>query len=282
MRVAYFGRAGSYAHQAAARRFGGAARYIACPTHPEVVDALHAGRASVGVLPLENSVAGIVMESIDTLVSPTFVHSRLKIREHLEIAPQLALLSRHPAREIRRIYSHPYPIRYLSRWLKKNLPRAEVFETVSTSEAAQLASEQDGAAAIAGPQAARIYKLNILRARLSRSHEYLTRFCVIAPRPLARGRSTHAVLCFGLKHRPGALALALTILARHGLNLTRILSRPLAHRTGKFEPDAYLFWVDVDIRVGHDIFRRALRELKATTTFLDILGEYFIRPRYGS
>lgn len=278
MRVACFGREGSYAHQAALRRFGSTASYLACPTHAQVVDALLAKRSTVGVLPLENSISGVVMESIDALVAPRFVHSRLRIREHLETAPQLALLSNQPMHEIRRVYSHPYPLRYLAGWIRKNLPGAEVFETVSTSEAAQLASEQAGAAAIAGPHAARIYKLKCLRARLSKASEYLTRFAVIAPRPIAGARrATHAVLAFGLKHRPGALAAALTLLARHDLNLTRILSRPLAQRTGKFEPDAYLFWVDVDIRVGKNIFPRALHELKRHTTFLDVLGEYFIR-----
>jgi chorismate mutase/prephenate dehydratase len=161
--------------------------------------------------------------------------------------------------------------------LKRNLPKAERFETVSTSEAAQLASEQPEAAAIAGPQAAKIYGLKIAKKGLAKVDEYTTRFCVISTKPTAKNKPTHAALCFGLKHRPGALVVALSILAKHRLNLTRIISRPLSSRTGKFNPDTYLFWVDVDMRIGENIFNSAVRELRLNTTFLDILGSYFIR-----
>ena len=285
MKVAYFGRAGSYAHQIAQRRFGPSKNYLACPTHAQVIDALLARRASIGVLPLENSVAGVVMESIDAMVAPKFVQSRLKIREHLDLVPELALLARKSdpdrsssfLRRLRRLYSHPYPLRYLSKWIQKNLPRVEIFETVSTAEAALLASEQSESAAIAGPHAAKIYGLDVIVRRLSRAQEYITRFCVISPHSLTKNPCTHAALCFGLHHRAGALVRALSVLAQHNLNLTRILSRPLAHRTGKFEPHTYLFWVDVELGPRQAIFKRALDHLKDVTTFLDVVGVYSIR-----
>jgi chorismate mutase / prephenate dehydratase len=277
VRVAYFGRPGSYAHQAATQRFGAASHYVSCPTHSEVIDAVLGRRAQVGVLPIENSVAGVVMETIDTLVSPTFVHSSLKIREHLELSPHLALLSRTSTKNIRRVYSHPYPLRYLARWIRKNLPKADVFETVSTSEAAQLASEQIDAAAIAGPHAAKIYGLRVLQTHLEKAHEYLTRFCVVASKPIVQTKTTHTALCFGLKHRPGALVNALSILAENNLNLTSILSRPLAFRTGKFQPHAHLFFVDVEVSGRSPALKIALKELKKSTTFLDVIGEYFVR-----
>ena len=274
MRVAYFGRPGSYAHQAALERFGRSTRCLPCPTHPQVIDTLLARRASVGVLPIENSVAGVVMETIDVLVTPSFVKSRLKIREYTELAPNLALLSNHPKRAIRRLYSHPYPFRYLAQWIRRHLPRAELFETVSTSEAAQLAAEQKYSAAIAGPHAARIYGLRVLQDHLAAPGRYITRFCIVSARPTTKRPPSHRALCFGLRHRPGALVGALSILSQHGLNLTRILSRPLAQRTGRFEPDAYLFWVDVDTRPAGSRFDEALRELARATTFVDVVGEY--------
>jgi chorismate mutase/prephenate dehydratase len=290
MKVAYFGREGSYAHQVAVERFGKSAAYVACPTHGQVVEALLARRVPVGVLPLENSIAGVVMETIDTLVTPQFARSPVKIREHLDMCPQLALLARSPSgsisakngkatalRKIRRLYSHGYPIRYLARWIRQHLPQAEVFETVSTSEAAQLASEQPNTAAIAGIQTARIYGLEVLHPRLNRAREYVTRFCVVSSRALSRTPPTHAALCFGLHHRPGSLVTALTVLSQHHLNLTRIISRPLIYRTGKFEPNTYLFWVDIDIGKSRPSLECALNQLRRATTFMDILGMYSIR-----
>ncbi len=278
MRVAYFGRRGSYAHLAATQRFGRSATYLSCPTHAQVIDALLSRKSTAGVLPLENSVAGVVMDTIDVLVTPEFVRSDLRIREYLEQAPNLALLSNLPMKRIHRLYSHPYPLRYLAHWIQKHLPQVELFETVSTSEAAQLASEQLGSAAIAGPHAAGIYGLRVIRSRLARAREYITRFCIVASKPTTRRRPTHASLCFGLKHRPGALVKALSILAAYRLNLTRILSRPLSQRTGKFNPHAYLFWVDVNLHTDPHVFVNALKELKTVTTFLDVVGEHSISP----
>jgi chorismate mutase / prephenate dehydratase len=275
VKVAYFGRQGSYAHQMAVRRFGPSAKYNSCPTHRDVLEALLKRRAQAGVLPLENSVAGVVMETIDVLVSPEFVESRLKVREHLDLVPDLALLSKTPWKQIRRIYSHPYPLRYLARWIRAQFPQADVFETVSTSEAAQLAAEQVGTAAIAGPHAAKIYQLKVLKKGLAKPKEYLTRFCVVSSKPLKSKRPTHTTLCFGLKHRPGALVGALSIFAEHGLNMTRIISRPLFNRTGKFKPDAYLFWVDID-GAGSKNFESAMKALRKKTTFLDLIGAYFV------
>jgi chorismate mutase / prephenate dehydratase len=281
VRVAYFGRPGSYSHLAAVKRFGKHASYLSCPTHPRVVEALLNRKATIGVLPIENSVAGVVMDTIDTLVSPEFVRSKIAIREYLELAPQLCLLSNQPLKNIRRLYSHPFPLRYLSRWIQKYLPGVDLFETVSTSEAAQLASERTDTAAIAGPQAADIYKLRILKDDLANVREYLTRFCVISAVKTSKAVTpTHSAYCFGLKHKPGSLVSALSVLSRHRLNLTRIISRPLSQRTGKFEPDAFLFWVDVDHQKLNPKERKdALKEMKHATTFFDVLGDYTILPR---
>ncbi|MDD2707449.1 MAG: prephenate dehydratase domain-containing protein [Verrucomicrobiae bacterium] len=292
MKVAYFGREGSYSHQVAIERFGTSARFVSCPTHPEVVRALLSRKAEAGVLPLENSIAGVVMETIDTLLSSQFAHSKFKIQEYLDLAPELALLIGIPpgtltqqnqktafVRGIRRLYTHPYPARYLSDWIRKHLPKAELFETVSTSEAAQLASEQPGTAAIAGPHAAKIYDLDIAFRKLSKPNEYITRFCVISAKPINRAPPTHAAICFGLHHRPGSLVNALTILSQHHLNLTRILSRPQMYRTGKFEPNTYVFWVDIDIGKSKQAFACALEQLRVATTFMDILGLYTVRPK---
>jgi chorismate mutase/prephenate dehydratase len=278
VRVAYFGREGSYSHQVALNRFGSGAAYISCPTHARVIDELLAHRATRGVLPIENSVSGMIPETIDAVVRSDFVASRFKIQEQWHVPIKLSLLGNAPLRQIRWVYSHPFPLTYLERWLDRNLPHAERIETVSTTEGAYLAAKRKGSAAIASAKAAPIYRLRVLKEKLSDPKKYQTRFYLLGPvwGPLDP-EATQVALCFSLPNRPGALVAALQVLARNRLNMTRIMSRPLAKRTGIFNPDEYLFWIDVDARPASDRFQKVLHELKRQTRHFDVLGAYRTR-----
>jgi chorismate mutase/prephenate dehydratase len=278
VKVAYFGREGSYSHQVAQKRFGPDARYISCPTHSQVVDELLAHRAGRGVLPIENSVSGMIPETIDAIVRSDFVASRFKIQEQWHVPIKLSLLGNSPIRKVRWVYSHPFPLAYLEKWLDRNLPNAERIETVSTTEGAYLAAKRMGSAAIASAKAAPIYKLKVLKPSLSDPKKYQTRFYLLAPiwGPLDPV-SNQVALCFSLPNRSGALVGALQVFARYKLNMTRIMSRPLAKRTGIFNPDEYLFWVELDAQPASDRFQKVLRDLKQKTKHFDVLGAYRTR-----
>lgn len=277
IRVAYFGREGSYSHQVALKQLGRGASYIACPTSQKVVEALLSGRANRGVVPIENSISGMIPESIDAIVGHEFIVSGFRITEQWHVPIHLALLANAPLKQIKTVYSHPFPLVYLEKWLERNLPHAERIETVSTTEGAYLASQRKGSAAIASAKAAPIYKLRILKPRLSDPKKYQTRFYLLAPQALAAAKANQVALCFSLPNRPGALVGALQVFARHRLNMTRIMSRPLAKRTGIFNPDEYLFWVDLDADPGSARFRKMLAELGRKTKHFDILGIYRTR-----
>ncbi len=284
VRVAYFGREGSYSHQVALKQLGRDVATISCPTSQQVVDALLSGRANRGVVPIENSISGMIPESIDAIVGHDFIAGGFRIVEQWHVPIQLSLLANAPLKRIKTVYSHPFPLVYLEKWLDRNLPHAEQIETVSTTEGAYLASQRKGSAAIASAKAAPIYGLKVLKPKLSDPKKYQTRFYLLAPGSLHAPRSTlhspkanQVALCFSLPNRPGALVGALQVFARYRLNMTRIMSRPLAKRTGIFNPDEYLFWVDLEADPASARFSRMLTGLGRRTKHFDILGLYRTR-----
>ncbi len=277
IRVAFFGRPGSYSHQVALKQLGENASYIACPTSQQVVGALLSGAANRGVVPIENSISGMIPESIDAIVSRGFVSSGFRIQEQWHVPIQLSLLGNSPVSRIKTIYSHPFPLAYLEKWLDRHLPDAERIETVSTTEGAYLASQRKASAAIASAKAAPIYHLKVLKRKLSDPKKYQTRFYLLAPDTLDEPRANQVALCFSLPNRPGALVGALQVFARARLNMTRIMSRPLAKRTGIVNPDEYLFWVDLESSPRDPRFRKMLIQLGRKTEHYDILGLYRTR-----
>jgi chorismate mutase/prephenate dehydratase len=277
IRVAYFGREGSYSHQVALHELGRQASYKACPTSQQVVDALLDGSANRGVIPIENSISGMIPESIDAMVGRGFVSSRFRIQEQWHVPIHLALLGNSPIGQITTVYSHPFPLAYLEKWLDRRLPRAERIETVSTTEGAYLASRRRGSAAIASAKAAPIYGLKVLNPKLSDPKKYQTRFYLLSPKSLDSPKANQVALCFSLPNRPGALVGALEVFAKNRLNMTRIMSRPLAKRTGIFNPDEYLFWVDLESNPRDPRFAKMLAELGRKTKHYDILGMYRTR-----
>jgi chorismate mutase / prephenate dehydratase len=277
IRVAYFGRKGSYSHQVALSQLSSDAAYIACPTSQQVVEALLTGAANRGVLPIENSISGMIPESIDAIVSRDFVSSGFRIQEQWHVPIQLSLIGNSPMSRIKTIYSHPFPLAYLQKWLDRHFPNAERIETVSTTEGAYLASRRKGSAAIASAKAAPIYRLKVLKPKLSDPKKYQTRFYLLAKSELRDSKLNQVALCFSLPNRSGALVGALQVFARHRLNMTRIMSRPLAKRTGIFNPDEYLFWVDLECDPRNPRFRKMLGELGRKTKHYDILGLYRTR-----
>jgi len=282
IRVAYFGREGSYSHQVALKQLGKNASYMACPTSQQVVDALLRGAADLGVVPIENSISGMIPESIDAIVSRGFVSSDFRIQEQWHVPIQLSLLGNSPMSRIKTIYSHPFPLPYLEKWLDRHLPGAERIETVSTTEGAYLASQRKGSAAIASAKAAPIYRLKVLKSKLSDPKKYQTRFYLLASSQnselrIQNSELNQVALCFSLPNRPGALVRALQVFAKARLNMTRIMSRPLAKRTGIFNPDEYLFWVDLESNPKDPRFRKMLTELGRRTKHYDILGLYRTR-----
>jgi chorismate mutase/prephenate dehydratase len=273
LRLGYFGRAGSFTHVAALRRFP-KANLCECPTVEEAFARLQAGEFSHILVPIENASSGIITNTADQLMrlAKTDVGTLLQIRESLAMRVELVLMARPETRTIKKIYSHRAPFDHSRDWLAKHYPQAEHVIVESTSEAAALAAKELDAAAIAGQHTVKENGLKVISKDVGSEVANQTTFIVIGP-PIARlAKPTHTSLVFELPHTAGSLVAVLQILSRRKLNLTKILSRPIP---GRFEE--YRFMIEFLGAVPRKEVIEALARIKKITDFLAVIGSYPVR-----
>ena len=276
--ISYFGLPGSYTHEAAVRRFHhlrSPDHLVSCRTVADVFDALRRGEAAYGVVPIENTLGGPIPDTVDQLVREDFHENDLRICEELALQVKLALLG-HRGTLPRKIFSHFAPLKNVGRWLREQYQDAELVEVESTAEAAARAAREKGGAAVASVTAARIYHLDVLKAPLPSECENITQFFVMGTRSFPVRKKGHTVVVFGLPHQPGSLVRALDVLARHRLNLTRIVSRAKPR-----EPSEYVFLVEFEGHLGERRTRVAYEELQRWTQFMRPLGSFPVRKEFA-
>jgi chorismate mutase/prephenate dehydratase len=272
--VSYFGPPGSFTHEAAMKRFGARACLDAGTTIGEVFEAIEAGVAEAGIVPIYNSTGGFVNDTLDELLRRDFVTSGCQIAEQLEMDIHLRLIGRGSPRRIRRIYTHPIPLKHSRGWVKRNFPQAELIPATSTSEAAKRVSVERDSAAIGSEAAACLYGLRVWDVVKGINNRNRTQFITFGRHALGRITNARTAIGFGLAHRPGTLASVLTELATNKVNLTRIVSRPLPGKAGE-----YVFLVDFEGDRRSQHVRDALKRVKKSTTFLRVLGTYQVVPK---
>jgi len=170
---------------------------------------------------------------------------------------------------ITKVYSHAQSLAQCTQWLARHLPGAARIPVSSNAEAARVAAGEEGAAAIAGEIAASIYGLAVLAAHIEDEPNNTTRFWVLGRQSVSPSGRDETSLVMSAANRPGAMYALLEPLAKHGVSMSRIESRPA--RTGLWE---YLFFVDI---LGHrddPNVRTALAELSGKAQFLKLLGSY--------
>jgi chorismate mutase / prephenate dehydratase len=265
MQVAYYGPPATYTHIAAMQIFGGSSQFQPQRTIREVFQAVETEQADYGVVPVENSTAGIVESTLDV-----FPQTDVKICSEIFVPIHHNLLSKAERPEmIQRIYSHPQATAQCRQWLTVHLPHVDIVEALSTAQGAAQAVADPEAATIASRAAADEYGLNILSENIEDNPRNRTRFLVVGMnRPGRTGHDKTSVM-FSVKHEAGALIRALSAFGNHGISMTMIESRPT-----KQTPWEYLFFIDVQGYVEDDHVRTALTELEKETLFVRILGSY--------
>ena len=269
IKVAYLGPEGTFTHLAAMKKFGEKAKYIPVKTIDEVFREVEKKRVDYGVVPVENSIEGIVTHTLDV-----FLESDLKIISEISLEIHHYLLSKENSMDkIKKIYSHPQAIAQCRNWIGENLPEAEIFETESTISAVKKVMKEKNAAAIASEIASSMYNLNIIAERIEDFRENITRFLVIGSDFAEKTGNDKTSILFSIKDRVGALHDILSYFKEENINLTKIESRPSKKKAWE-----YVFFVDF---IGHkdDInVKRALNNIEKVSVFLKILGSY---PREG-
>lgn len=265
LRVAYFGPETTYTHQAAIRAFGSSAEFLPMHGIRDVFMAVSRGDAEYGVVPVENSTEGVVTYTLDV-----FMESDLRISSELLLEINNNLLSvSGRIEDVKRVYSHPQPLAQCKEWLDRNLKDVPLIEVSSTAYASKRASEEPDSAAIAGEMAAQRHNLACVARRIQDIPDNSTRFLTISKNITHRTGHDKTSLLLSIKDRVGGLLNILSPFSRHGLNLSRIQSRPSKRRAWE-----YIFFIDLVGHVEDEQVTAALAEVEQECVFLKILGSY--------
>jgi chorismate mutase/prephenate dehydratase len=247
MKVAFFGPSGTFTHAAAMKQFGFSAQLVSQKSIPGVFD------------------EGAVSHTLDM-----FMESDLQVNAEILLEISHYLLSRTGRIEdVRRIVSHSQPFAQCRKWLEEHLPDIPQMDVGSTAMAAQMAAEDETAAAIASEMAASLYDLKIVKERIEDNPNNFTRFLVIGkntPDPSGRDKTS---IMFSIKDQPGILYRMLEPFSKRGINLSKIESRPLKKKAWE-----YIFFLDMNGHIRDENVRDAVEELREYCQFLKVLGSY--------
>lgn len=264
-RISYLGPEASYTHMAALNYFRHSGSFVEETSIREIFNEVDKKESQFGVVPVENSIEGAVNHTLDL-----FCEFDLKImgEHHERISHDLLSLS-GSLEQIRTIYSHPQALAQCRGWIRRKLPRARVVETTSTSRAAQIASTEPGAGAIAGSRAAHIYNLQVLESKIEDLSGNITRFLIIGKdktRPTGMDKTS---IMFATSHVPGALFQALEPINRSGINMVKLESRPNKHQNW-----SYYFFMDIEGHFLDPEVVSTIEEMRGHCLFLKHLGSY--------
>lgn len=263
--IAFLGPEGTYSQSAVHKHFGHAVKILPLPSIDTVFREVESGNADYGVVPVENSTEGGVNQTLDC-----FIKTTLKICGEVELPIHHCLLSRaEKLEDLDRVYAHQQSFAQCGLWLDTHLPTLKRIAVNSNAQAAQLATQEQGAAAIAGQTAAGIYQLNILAARIQDEANNTTRFAIMGQQQVPPTENDKTSLLLSAHNQAGALYYLLAPFADHQINMTRIQSRP--SRQGLWE---YVFFIDIDGHIQNPSVVKALQTLEGHTSFIKHLGSY--------
>jgi chorismate mutase/prephenate dehydratase len=265
LNIAYLGPEGTFTQTAALKHFGHSVNTIAQPGIDQVFREVEAGACQFGVVPIENSIEGVVNHTLDMLMnSPLTICGEVELRIHQHLMTKASGVS-----AVRRVFSHQQSLAQCRRWLDTHLPAAERLPVSSNAEAARRAAGDAESAAVAGEAAADCYELPILARNIEDEPDNTTRFLVLGRyNPPPSGNDKTSIL-FSTPNRPGALYEVLKCFYQNNVNLTRIESRP--SRRGMWD---YVFFVDMDGHAKDAAIAAAIRDIEQASAIVKLLGSY--------
>ena len=270
MRIAYLGPPGTFGEQAALR-YAAAAERLPFPSHSGVAAAVQSGMADAGLLAVENSVEGMVAETVDILIHD----AQLRVCGELVLPIEQCLIvpPGRQAADVKVIYSHPNALGQCRGFIERCFPKTRLEPALSTTAAVEEALARDDAAAIAAARAAEVLGGDVLARGIQDRRNNATRFVVVSLTDHAPTGDDKTSLAFTTHHdRPGTLVAVLQEFAARSINLTHIESRPSRDALG-----VYVFLCDVQGHREDPPVAEALAAVRAKTQTLHIVGSY---PRF--
>lgn len=268
LKVGFLGPEGTFTQSAVYKHFGHSVRALPFGTIDEVFQEVESGAADFGVVPIENSTEGTVNNTLDT-----FLTSPLKIGGEIELRIEQHLLGRMKGLDkVDRVCAHEQALAQCRGWLREYLPHVELIGVSSNAVGARRARDEAGTAAIGGDVAAEVYGLEVLVNNIEDRADNATRFLVIGRdllAPSSEDKTTILVSTSDTGAGAGVLHALLQPFATHGVNITRIESRPSRRQNWD-----YVFFLDLDGHAERPPLADALAELEAMSSLFRILGAY--------
>jgi chorismate mutase/prephenate dehydratase len=264
LRIGFLGPEGTFSHGAAVSKFGSSVDYVPLSAITGVFEEVVRGHVDYGLVPVENSIGGGVVDTLDA-----FLSSSAKICAEVLINIHHNLLSNQPWEKITKICSKAQVFSQCRDWLSATAKDRATLDVESTTAAAQMALHEDGVAAIASKQAAQLYGLRVLFENIEDNPDNVTRFFVIGREPARRSGDDKTAIMFTTAHKPGALAEVLDVFRENGINLTDIEKRP-----SKKVNWEYYFFIDAQGHQDDAGMKMALEQAKKHCLQLTVLGSY--------
>ncbi|MDQ6996313.1 MAG: prephenate dehydratase [Mariprofundus sp.] len=278
MTVAYLGPAGTFSHTAATRQFGATPTYLPCGSLEMVFDEVESGRATYGVVPVENAFEGAVTPTLDLFADMernVFICAEIQLSIHHHLFTYAESLD-----DVEVVLSHPQPLGQCRSWLAAHLPNAQLMESSSTIRAARTVDEakaSDSGAldwkkcAVIGPYSIVDQSgLPLMQRNIEDFHDNTTRFFVIGQHDSPPSGEDKTSLVMSIKDEPGALHTLITSFADRNIGLTRIESRPSKKKLWE-----YVFFADVQGHRDDARVAESIAEIQSKPGgFIKVLGSY--------
>jgi prephenate dehydratase len=270
VKYAYLGPAGTFTEAALLKIAASDDQLIAYANVTAALDAVRKGEANKALVPIENSVEGVVARTLDELASgdPLVITAETT----LPVTFSLMTLENKDPKDIKSIATHPHAESQCRSFIAKNYPNAQVIETTSTAAAAKGLSKGDYDAAIGAAIAAKNYQLKIIAEDIGDNTNAVTRFVVVekpGKSPAATGKDRTSLAVFIAIDHAGALLEILNEFAKHQVNLSFIQSRPTGSQLGH-----YHFIIDAEGHIEDKPVSAALAGLKEICEDIRFLGSY--------
>ena len=265
LKVAYCGVEGAFTHIAAGKIFPECSR-VSYGDFKSAYNSVAGGECDVAVLPIENSYAGEVGQTIDLIYKGSLYINgiyELKIHQNLLGLPDATV------DDIKKVVSHSQAISQCREYI--NLRGFEAEEANNTAVAAKMVSDMKdkSVGAIASAETAELYGLKILEADINKSSENTTRFAVLSKVRATSPSLSSSVLMFTVKNEAGVLANAISVIGKYGYNMTALRSRPLKKQSWQ-----YYFYVEIDGDINTENGKKMIEELKMHCDNLKVAGTF--------
>lgn len=263
--VAFLGPEGTFTQEAALKHFGHAINTRPMVAIGDIFREVESGAAHYGVVPVENSTEGVITHTLDSFLnSSLLICGEVELRIHHNLLSKVSDLS-----QVKEVFSHQQSLAQCREWLDSHLPNVERTPVSSNAEAARIAANIEGGAAIAGEAAADIYGLTAVEKNIEDEPDNTTRFLIIGKQAPGVTSDDKTTLIISTQNRPGALHDLLKVLAEAGISMSKIESRPSRRTIWD-----YLFYIDIDGHQDSGSVAAALEKLREQSSTLKILGSY--------